>query len=153
MKSGVWGDLVFPGLAKNKLWAKKCCFLFFISSSHAAWMKSSEAFSHNTLVPCFPFNKASSGRMWHNWFLGFRDLEMAGTRDRRGNSPAELWFKYSNMMAESCYYCIVILPFSCKKMLSTWLCCRTGTFESRHWHRILTLSPFLALHNLSGVLP
>lgn len=58
----------------------------FFSPSHAAQMKSSEAFSHNTLVPCFPFNKASSRRMWHNWFLGFGDLEMAGIQERKGNS-------------------------------------------------------------------
>lgn len=29
VKSGVRGDLVFPGLAKNKLWGKECCFFFF----------------------------------------------------------------------------------------------------------------------------
>lgn len=55
----------------------------FFSSSHAARMKSSEAFSHNTVVPCFRFNKASSGKMCHNLFLGFRDLEMAGTTEER----------------------------------------------------------------------
>lgn len=144
VKSGVWADLVFPGLAKNKLWGKEYCLGFF--HSHAAWIKSSEAFRCKTLAPCFPCNKASSGRMWHNWFLGFRDLEMARATDRRGNSPEGWWFKYSNMVAKSCYYCMVILHFSCKNMLSTCLCCRTGTLEYQN-----IKSPFLALHNPSVV--
>lgn len=125
----------------------------FFSPSHAAQMKSSEAFSHNARVLCFPFNKASSGRLWHNWFLGFRDLEMAGTtEERRGEeTPAGLWFKYYNTVAKSCCYYMVILHFSCKKMLSMRLCCRTGTFKSHQWHGILNVS-LLSLHCIIWVL-